>query len=112
VEPDPLSGRPESQRLYAALVERMQGLGPYQEEPKKGSIHVVVGKGAFLGVHPRAAGLLLNIVLDRALESPRVAKAEQVSRTRFHNELKVTELAEIDAELLGWIREAYALKAG
>lgn len=91
--------------------ERIQVLGPYQEEPKKGSIHVVVGKGAFLGVHPRASGLFLNIVLDHALESARVTKVEQVSRTRFHNELKLTDPGEIDAELLGWIGEAYALKA-
>jgi hypothetical protein len=112
LEHDPLSGKPESQRLYAALAEKMQALGPYQEEPKKGSIHLVVGKGAFLGVHPRVSGLLLNVVLDHALESARVTKVEQVSRTRFHNELKLIDAGEIDAELLGWIREAYALKAG
>jgi hypothetical protein len=50
--------------------------------------------------------------VNRALESARVTKVEQVSRTRFHNELKVTEVGELGAELLGWICEAYALKAG
>ncbi len=41
--------------------------------------------------------------------SPRIAKSEQVSKNRFHNELKLTSPDEIDAELLSWLKDAYAL---
>ena len=38
-----------------------------------------------------------------------VTKAEQVSKNRFHNELKLTSASEIDEDLLGWLKDAYAL---
>jgi hypothetical protein len=108
--PEPFAGKPAAEQLYRMLLAHLNGNGPYSEELKQTSVHVTAGKGAFLGVHPRANGLLLNIVLDRALESPRLAKVEQVSRSRYHNEVKVAEANEIDAELLAWIAEAYRLK--
>jgi hypothetical protein len=112
MENNPFAGRPDAQRLYTALLEHLAGVGEYTPEVKKTSVHLVAGKGAFLGLHPRTAGLLVNIVLGHRLESPRVVKAEQVSKSRYHNEVKVGSEAELDEELLGWIREAYALKGG
>jgi len=35
--------------------------------------------------------------------------SEQVSKNRFHNELKLSSPDEIDAELLAWLNDAYAL---
>lgn len=110
MDPDPFAGKPEAEQLYRRLLEHLGRNGPYTAERKKTSVHVVAGRGAFLGVHPRAGGLLLNLVLDHALTSPRLAKVEQVSRSRYHNEVKLTAEEEIDAELLGWIAEAYRLK--
>jgi hypothetical protein len=34
---------------------------------------------------------------------------EQVSAKRFHYELKLTSPDEVDAELVGWLKEAYHL---
>lgn len=73
-------------------------------------MHVVAEKGAFLGVHPRAGGALLNLVLDHALASPRLAKVEQVSRSPYHHEVKLAAEPAIDAELLAWIAGAYRIK--
>jgi hypothetical protein len=110
--PNPFAGKPNAERLYSALLDHIGRSGPWTEEPKKSSVHIAAGRGAFLGVHPRAGGLLLNIVLDRALDSPRLSKVEQVSRSRYHNEVVVKTEDEIDAELLAWIGEAYQLKTG
>ena len=71
-------------------------------------MHITHGR-AFLGVHPRADGLLINVVTDRALESPRIRRSERISAHRFHNELLVHSAAEIDPELEHWIADAYAL---
>jgi Domain of unknown function (DUF5655) len=76
--------------------------------PKKTSIHLTRSVG-FAGVHPRKSYLYLNIRTDYPIASPRIAKSEQVSKNRFHNELKLTSPDEIDAELLGWLKDAYAL---
>ncbi len=47
--------------------------------------------------------------MDRPLQGERVAKSEQVSKNRYHNEVKITSPDEVDAELIGWLKEAYAL---
>jgi hypothetical protein len=36
-----------------------------------------------------------------------LTKTEQVSKNRFHNELKLNSPDEIDEELLGWLKDAY-----
>jgi hypothetical protein len=34
-----------------------------------------------------------------------------VSKNRYHNEIKLEQPADVDAELVGWLREAYTLGA-
>ncbi|MDI2035618.1 hypothetical protein PJL15_02750 [Paenarthrobacter nitroguajacolicus] len=86
------------------------GLEGCELQENASSFHVLHGR-AFLGIHPRRGGILLNIVLDRELTSDRVHKAEQVSANRWHNEVIVKEPSGVDAELLDWIREGYGLTA-
>jgi hypothetical protein len=93
---------------YARLLAALHQLGPFQEEPKKTSIHLVRSAG-FAGVHPRKNYLYLNLRTDHPLESARVMKAEQVSKNRYHNEVKLSTPNDVDAELVGWLTEAYAL---
>ncbi len=96
------------QAIYTRLLEALRALGPFQEEPKKTSIHLTRNV-AFAGVHPRKSSLYLNIRTDYPIDSPRIAKSEQVSKNRFHNELQLTSPDDIDAELLAWLNDAYAL---
>jgi hypothetical protein len=91
------------------LLAVLQDLPGVRLEEKKRSLHVLAGKAAFLGVHPRKAGLRLNLVLARAIDDPRIVRAEQVSRARYHNELDVRP-GGIDDQLREWIREAYELQ--
>ena len=93
---------------YSCLLEALHELGPFKEEPKKTSIHLVRTSG-FAGVHPRKSYLILNLRTDYPLHTPRITKSEQVSKNRFHNEVKLTSPSEIDEELLGWLKDAYTL---
>ena len=93
--------------MFEVLYARLEELGPFEIEEKKTSLHIKNARAAFLGVRPRRAGLRLNIVLPIALDSERVAKAEQVSANRWHNEIDVKSAEEVDSELLNWIRQAY-----
>src|ERR1700722_3904181 len=95
---NPFAGKPIASALYRHLLDRVTTLGPITEEQKKTSVHIVAGKGAFLGLHPRSDSLLLNIVLDHALTSDRLSKVEQVSKSRYHNELKLRNENDIDSE--------------
>jgi hypothetical protein len=94
--------------IYERLLQVLHSFGPFQEEPKKTSIHLVHTSG-FAGIHPRKSFLYLNVRMARPLQTERVAKSEQVSKNRYHNEIKIASADDIDAELIDWLREAYAL---
>jgi hypothetical protein len=105
---DAINSRSASKDAYAALVRVLDRLGPYEVQTKKTSVHIA-HRRAFLGVHPRAAGLLLTIVTTTALDSTRVRNREQVSANRCHNEVLLVGAGDVDDELADWITQAYAL---
>jgi len=84
--------------------------GPVIEDPKKTSIHLV-NKTAFAGVATRKSAIVLTIKSDRKIPSPRIHKSEQTSAQRFHHEVKLNLPAEVDSELVNWLKDAYALSA-
>ncbi|PYS22083.1 MAG: hypothetical protein DMF72_14945 [Acidobacteria bacterium] len=88
----------------------MKKFGRVIEDPKKTSIHLV-NKTAFAGVATRNKAIVLTIKSDRELSSPRFHKSEQTSARRFHHEVKLTSIAEVDAELLDWLKAAYELSS-
>lgn len=94
--------------IYGRLLAALGQFGPYREEPKKTSIHLARASG-FAGIHPRKTYPYLNLRTDHPIASPRVVKREQVSKSRWHNEVKLSSPGEVDDELLGWLRAAYDL---
>ena len=100
---------PVVQEIYQRITAALDEIGPFSEQPKKTSIHLV-RKSGFGGIHPRKHFLILNVRLARALaEDPRLAKTEQVSRNRYHNEIKLEQPDEVDESIKSWLREAYEL---
>jgi hypothetical protein len=99
---------PVASVLYGTLLERFRALRDVEVEEKSTSFHVVHGR-AFAGVHPRRAALLVNIVLDHPIQSDRTHRVDQVSAGRWHNEVLLTRIQDLDAEFDDWVREAYAL---
>jgi hypothetical protein len=99
---------PNVRATYEQLLAALSELGPFAAEPKKTSIHLVKQSG-FAGVHPRKGYLYLNLRTAQPIDSPRVVKQEQVSKNRFHNEIKLAQPDDVDPQLVGWLAEAYAL---
>ncbi|KPV52651.1 hypothetical protein SE17_14195 [Kouleothrix aurantiaca] len=99
---------PVVRETYDRLLEVLHELGPFKVEPKKTSIHLVNTVG-FAGVHPRKSFLYLNLRTEKPIESPRVAKTEQVSKNRYHNEIKLEKPNDVDSQLCTWLKEAYLL---
>ncbi len=99
---------PEVNSLYNELLEALQNFGEVGVEEKKTSIHLT-NRVAFAGVHPKKEYLILNIVSEQPIMSPRIKKNEQVSKSRFHNEMKIENEGDINAELIGWLKTAYQL---
>jgi len=101
---------PVSRQLYKVLLDAIHPIGVFREEVKKTSVHLVRGS-AFAGVHPRKQHLLLTIKAKEPIQSARILKTEQVSKNRWHLEVKLASEKDIDGELLGWLRQAYDLCA-
>ena len=101
---------PVVRNTYNQLLKVIKRFGPSVEEPKKTSIHIV-NRTALAGVATRKGHLVLTIKSDRKLASPRVHKSEQTSASRFHHEVKLASPADVDEELIGWLKAAYLLSA-
>jgi hypothetical protein len=99
---------PAVRATYAVILKATEKFGPVRIEEKKTSIHLAA-KTAFAGVHPQKASLVLTVRSAAAIDSPRVKKAERVSANRWHNDMKLSGPSEVDRELIGWLKAAYAL---
>ena len=97
-------------QIYDRLLKATEKFGRVAEEAKKTSIHLM-NKTAFAGVATRKSALELTIKSDRKLSRPRIHKSEQTSAKRFHHEMKLASPAEVDSELVKWLKDAYALSA-
>ena len=106
---DHLSARePVVASIYGALTKAVNKLGPFKEEAKKTSIHLV-RSSAFAGVVTRKTSLVLTLKAASDIRSPRVTKHEQVSASRWHLEVRLESARDVDAELEAWLKNAYEI---
>ena len=105
--PEIFAKHPETARAFSELMAFVDTLTSCTIEEKKTCLHVVAGKAAFLGVHPRKNGLRLTVVLSRPIDSPRIVKCEKASAKRYHVDLNILASEGIDNEVRSWITEAY-----
>ena len=100
----------EIRAVYDRLVDMAEAFGPVEQDAKKTSIHLN-RQTAFAGVAVRKTHIVLTIKSDRQIKSPRIFKSEQTSAKRFHHEIKLSAIKDLDAELQGWLKAAYDLSA-
>jgi hypothetical protein len=93
---------------YDRIIGAAKKLGPVKEEAKKTSIHLVRNT-AFAGVATRKSALILTLKSDKDVPSDRVIKREKVSANRWHVEVRLEAPAEVDKEIVSWIKKAYEL---
>ena len=99
---------PVVKSIYVRILQESRKFGKVTEDPKKTSIHLI-NKSAFAGVTTRKNALILNIKSAAPIKHARIAKSEQLSASRFHQEVKLTSPDEVDADLVGWLKAAYAI---
>src|SRR5262245_4229885 len=94
--------------IYRQLKTAARACGPFTEEVKKTSIHLM-RESAFAGVTPRKNWLMLTLKSAKGIASPRISKQERLSANRWHVDLKLQSPDEVDGELRSWMKAAYAL---
>lgn len=95
---------------YARILEAAGKLGPFQQEAKKTSIHLV-RKSAFAGIATRKTALILTLKSATDLTSSRIAKREQASANRWHLEVRLETPDQVDRQIVSWLKSAYELAA-
>lgn len=101
---------PESRRhllpLHAALMDQVRALGDDIElAPKKAYVSIRRRK-QFAMIQPAAKHIDLGLILPGAPADDRLESAESFNAL-FSNRVRVRTLDDIDADLVGWLREAY-----
>lgn len=81
--------------LLETILSILEQFGPYQIEAKKTSLHLVKEK-AFLGIHPKKKWLDINIVSNQAIDHSLITKNEHISKNRWHNNLRLSSVEEVD----------------
>ncbi len=99
---------PVVRSIYDRILKESRKFGAMTEEPKKTSVHLV-HRSAFAGVVTRKNALILNIKSSVPIKHARIAKSEQLSASRFHQEVKLTSPDDVDAVLIGWLKDAYVI---
>lgn len=95
--------------IYQKLIVELDKFGPVKIEPKKTSIHLA-NRFGFAGVYTRKDYINIEIHLSHKLNGKRIVKVEQASPNRYHHTIKLSEVKDVDQELLRWLKEAYDLK--
>jgi len=101
---------PAISATYARILTVAGNLGPFHEDPKKTSIHLV-RKTAFAGIATRKTALILTLKSSSDIESNRIIRREQASANRWHLEIRLENPEEVDHELETWLKNAYELAA-
>lgn len=109
-------GREDALPLYLRLRERLEDCGPVEIRVKKTQISLIrrrlFGAVSFTPVRrakdrpPR--WITLTIGLGRRLDSPRIDGVVEPYPGRWTHHLMIGSEAELDEEVLGWLREAAA----
>ena len=101
---------PVVREVYDEIVSAARKFGPFEEDPKKTSIHLN-RRSAFAGIQTRQEFLILTVKSSVEIVSGRISKGEQVSANRWHFEIRLRHAAEVDSEIANWLEIGYDLSA-
>jgi hypothetical protein len=98
--------------LYRRFLELVEACGPFDYSVTKTAITLKGRRRGFAGLKPRSASLDGYLDLQRRIDDPRIRRSNPYTKRLFVHQFRVVDLAELDEELAGWVREAYAVGAG
>ena len=108
------AGHPFAREVFDAVEAVAAGLGPYSVRVTKSQATFRRRRGfAFVWIpgrylaHP-AADVVLSIALPRHDPSPRFKEVAHPAPAQRVHHLEVRSLGDVDAEVVGWLREAAA----
>jgi len=106
-------GRAEARALFDVVRRAIGALGPCEVRVSKSQV-AFARRGGFAWawtpdryLHGETAPLVLSIALARRDESSRWKEVVEPARGRWMHHLELTAASQADAEVRGWLREAW-----
>ena len=96
----------EVRAIFDAIVGEVKRFGPVTVLPEKTRIALQV-RISFAAFTPRRHWLNGHLVLARRIDSPRFTRIETFSPRNVLHAFRLSSAEEVDAELVGWLAEAY-----
>lgn|SRR6185312_6051877 len=90
-------------RKFATLVRRC---GTVTMIPQKTRV-TFMARVRFVSVYPRRDHFVAVFIVGRRLKSTRFSEVEKFSPELFGHSVKISSAADLNATLLGWLRESY-----
>ena len=97
---------PAVRETFDRVLAVVSALGPVTVLPEKTRIALHV-RMSFAALMPRRRWLNGHLVLARRVDSPRFVRVETFSPRNVLHEFRLSSPGEVDAELAGWLAEAY-----
>ena len=105
------AGKPPVVRaVFEAVLTAVRRHGPVTVLPEKTRIAFQV-RMSFAQLTPRRQWVDGHVVLARRVEHGRFRKIETISRRNHVHHFRLFTPADVDAEVSGWLKEAYAVGA-
>jgi hypothetical protein len=106
---DAFAGKPSQIRVYfERLRTTVEALGPVTLVAYRDRI-AFMGLVRFAAAVPRQRWLDVELWLARRVDSPRMHKIETLTPRAHIHTVRIAEAHQIDAELAGWLAEAYTI---
>jgi hypothetical protein len=99
---------PDVVELFRGFVRLVERCGPFVFAPAKTRIGFQV-RMIFADVMLRRRRLDAYLILARRLEHPRFTRIESLGARSHVHHFTISSPEELDEEVLGWLREAYAV---
>lgn len=101
------AGHPQHRPLFDDLRRFVARVGPFETEVLRTRVSFVT-RTRFAGVvRLRRDALVLGLWLKRRVDSDRFSRVEHLERDDWVYKLPLRSEADLDAELLAWLEEAY-----
>jgi hypothetical protein len=106
---EPFAGKPAHIRdLFEQVRRTVEAFGPVTLVPYRDRVAFMV-RVRFAGVRPRQRWVDVDFWLTRRAQSPRLRKVETLSPYTHVHSVRISSPADVDSQLTGWLREAYAV---
>ena len=109
---DFFAGHPDAQAVFEKVLAALTSLGPVQVRTSKSQVAFCRKRGfAFLWLPGRylskpTAEVVLSIALGRHDPSARFKQVAHPAPSQWMHHLEIRDVADVDDEVVGWLREA------